>query len=147
MGNLCLHSKNKRGLGAKRASNPSIEKETIMSKIGTLSPTGPGDFWSDLRGKIRTLSFKGDIRIEEKREQSPNPDAPSHRVFMRDAEGDPMEIGSAWPRRITRGQNEGDTFLSVTLDDPSFPHPLNFAVFREGDDAVATWRRRQEQAA
>ena len=118
-----------------------------MSKIGTLKPTGPGDFWSDLRGQVRTLSFKGDIRIEEIRDQSPNPDAPSHRVFMRDADGEPMELGSGWSRTLNRGPNTGDTFLSVTLDDPSFPHPLNFAVFKEGEHAVATWRRRQEQSA
>lgn len=118
-----------------------------MSKIGTLSPTGPGDFWSDLRGKVRTLAFKADIRIEAIREQSANPDAPSHRVSILAADSDPMEIGSAWSRKIKRGPNEGDTFLSVTLDDPSFPHPLNFAVFRESENAVATWRRRQDQAA
>ena len=121
--------------------------EAQMSKIGKLNPTGPGDFWSNLRGKIQTLAFKGDILIQELRDRSANPDAPSHRVLMRDADGEPMEIGSAWSRQISRGQNEGDTFLSVTLDDPSFPHPLNFAVFREGSDAVATWRRRQEQSA
>ncbi|WP_300527702.1 DUF736 domain-containing protein [Maricaulis sp.] len=118
-----------------------------MSKIGILNPTGPGDFWSDLRGKIRTLNFKADIRVEAIRDPNASPDAPSHRVYVRDAEGDQMELGSAWSRTLNRGPNAGGTFLSVTLDDPSLPHPLNFAVFKDGDDAVATWRRRQEQSA
>lgn len=118
-----------------------------MSKIGTLTPTGPGDFWSDLRGQIRTLVFKADIRIEADRNPPANPDAPSHRVFMRDADGGPMELGSAWSRKINRGTNAGETFLSVTLDDPSFPHPINFAVFKDGETASATWRRRQADTA
>jgi uncharacterized protein (DUF736 family) len=118
-----------------------------MSNIGKLKPSGPGTFWSDLRGKIRTLAFSGDILIQEKREPNSNPSVPSHRVLMRDTEGEPMEIGGAWTKKITRGESAGGTFLSVTLDDPSFPHSLNFAVFKEGDQAVAVWRRRQEQAA
>ncbi|GLK50878.1 DUF736 domain-containing protein [Maricaulis virginensis] len=118
-----------------------------MSKIGNLKPTGPGDFWSDLRGDIRTLSFKANIRIAAISDPSANPDAPTHRVYVRDAEGEMMELGGAWKRDINRGPNAGDQFLSVTLDDPSFPHPLNFAVFKDGDVASATWRRRQEQSA
>ncbi|MBO6796953.1 DUF736 family protein [Maricaulis sp.] len=118
-----------------------------MSKIGTLKQTGPGDFWSDLRGEIRTLSFKGEIRIAIIVGTPISPGAPTHRVFMRDAEGDHMELGSAWTKTLNRGPNAGETFLSVTLDDPSFSHPLNFAVFKDGETANATWRRRQEQAA
>ena len=78
---------------------------------------------------------------------SANPDAPTHRVQVRDADGDMMEVGSGWKRDISRGPNMGESFLSITLDDPSFPHPLNFAVFRDGEVANATWRRRQEQSA
>ena len=118
-----------------------------MSKIGILKPTGPGDFWSDLRGEVRTLHFKAGLRVAAISEPSPNPDAPTHSVFVRDAEGELMELGSAWKRQINRGPNAGDYFLSVTLDDPSFPHPLNFAVFKDGEVASATWRRRQEQSA
>ena len=118
-----------------------------MSKLGNLKPNGAGDFWSDLRGEIRTLNFKANVRIEAIREPHASPGAPSHRVSIRDGDGDPMEVGSAWSKTITRGANAGETFLSVTLDDPSFAHPLNFAVFKEGEAAVATWRRRQEQAA
>ena len=116
-------------------------------KIGTLKPTGPGDYWSDLRGPIRTLAFKGDIRIAAISNPSANPDAPTHRVFMRDPDGEMTETGGAWKREITRGPKQGEAFLSVTLDDPSFAHPLNFAVFKDGEQATATWRRRQTDAA
>ncbi|WP_430431862.1 DUF736 domain-containing protein [Oceanicaulis sp.] len=118
-----------------------------MANIGTLKPAGPNDFWSDLRGDIRTLNFKASVMITATPNPSANPDAPTHRVQVRDADGDMMEVGSGWKREITRGPNMGDSFLSVTLDDPSFPHPLNFAVFRDGEVANATWRRRQEQSA
>lgn len=118
-----------------------------MSKIGILKPSGPGDFWSDLRGDVRTLNFKASVRITTITDLSANPDAPTHRVYVRVAEGDQMELGSAWKRDVKNGPNAGDHFLSVTLDDPSFPHPINFAVFRDGDIASATWRRRQDQAA
>ena len=118
-----------------------------MAKLGILKPCGPGDFWSDLRGNIRSLNFKADIRIETARDPHSSPNAPSHRVSVRGADGEEMEVGSAWSKTINRGPNNGETFLSVTLDDPSFAHPLNFAVFKEGEIAMATWRRRQEQAA
>jgi len=140
-------SKNERGLGAKRADVSNLQKkERNMSKIGTLKQYGPGDFWSDLRGTIRTLGLKADIRIAAVSNPSPNPDAPTHSVFVRDPDGDMMELGSAWKKSITRGMNAGEDFLSVTIDDPSFPHPLNFAIFRNGEEANATWRRRQEQS-
>ncbi|WP_417487727.1 DUF736 domain-containing protein [Maricaulis sp.] len=118
-----------------------------MSKIGTLKPTGPGDFWSDLRGSIRTLAFKAIIRIAATNEPQPHTDAPTHRVYVQDPDGEQMDLGSAWSRTINRGPNTGGTFLSVTLDDPSFPHPINFAVFKDGEAANAVWRRRQDQAA
>lgn len=117
-----------------------------MSRIGILKPAGPNDFWSDLRGSIRTFTFKGDIRIEVLREPPTHPDAPSHSVSIRDSDGEMMELGSAWSKTLNRGPDAGGTFLSVTLDDPSFAHPLNFAVFKDGEAGIATWRRRQDQS-
>jgi uncharacterized protein (DUF736 family) len=117
-----------------------------MSKIGTLKHWGPGDFWSDVRGEIKSLQFKAQVRIAEMRDAPTNDKSPTHIVTALDPNGDFMEIGSAWSKTINHGPNTGETFLSVTLDDPSFAHPLNFAVFRDGEEAVATWRRRQEQS-
>jgi len=118
-----------------------------MSKIGTFKPFDPTDVFGDLRGNVRTLQFEAEIRIARNREAPQSPDVPSHTVTARGPSGEFIEVGAAWTKEITRGVNIGDAFLSVTLDDPSFQHPLNFAVFREGDVAVATWRRRQDQSA
>lgn len=116
-----------------------------MSKIGKLQyQVNPGTF-DDVRGHIRTLDFTAEIRITLDREASPHPDAPTHVVMARGSGSDFIPVGAGWEKSIIRGENAGDTFLSVTLDDPSFPHPINFAVFKDTDHAVATWRRRQDR--
>ncbi|MGY6626895.1 MAG: DUF736 domain-containing protein [Oceanicaulis sp.] len=116
-----------------------------MSKIGTFTPQNPSDFFADLKGHLRTLQFQAEARITQNRQAPVTPDAPTHSVTVRGPSGEFIEVGAGWTKEIMRGVNMGDHFLSVTLDDPSFPHPLNFAVFKEGDKAVATWRRRQDQ--
>lgn len=114
-----------------------------MSQIGKLVPQDRMDFWRDLKGHVRTLKFTAELRIERHRQPSENPDAPSHSVTARGPTGEFIEVGSAWTKTMLRGDASGDEFLSITIDDPSFEHALNFAVFRDGDFASATWRRRQ----
>ncbi len=118
-----------------------------MTTIGKLIPRSKDDFWAELSGSIHTLAFQADIRIRRSQTASRDATAPSHRVAVRGPQGDFVEIGAAWSKSMKRGANSGDEFLSVTLDDPSFPHPINFAVFRDEDTALATWRRRQVEAA
>jgi uncharacterized protein (DUF736 family) len=50
---------------------------------------------------------------------------------------------------MTSPDKFGQTFLSITLDDPSFPQPLNVSAFKQpnSDEYAITWRRRQDRPA
>ena len=101
-----------------------------MANIGSFKKTG-----QEFQGEIVTLSLqtKG-VRIVPETDRT-NDNAPSHRVYVGRA-----EIGAAWSKRSTEGRD----YLSVKLDDPSFPAPI-FAslVAVEGkDDFALIWSRR-----
>lgn len=118
-----------------------------MTTIGNLTPRSKEDFWAELTGSIRTLAFQADVRFRRNASATADSTQPSHRVGVRGPQGEFIDIGAAWTKTMKRGTGVGEEFLSVTLDDPSFPHPINFAVFRDEDTAIATWRRRQVEAA
>lgn len=110
-----------------------------MSAIGTLRPNG-----NRLEGQITTLQFSGPLFLE------PNPRKrsdrePSHDAFTSNADGELVRIGAAWTKAVTAAGREGEEYLSITLDDPSFPAPLNIAAFKSEEPGVwnVTWRRRQ----
>lgn len=114
-----------------------------MSEIGKLRLVNSADPLSKLIGHIHTLKLSTKITIERDY-NSTNPDAPSHRVYVGSDDTSPVEVGAAWAREIKRGPRQGQTFLSVTIDDPSFDSALSFAVFEDDENSwVATWRRRQ----
>jgi uncharacterized protein (DUF736 family) len=99
-----------------------------MAKIGSFKKVG-----NEFQGEIVTLSVqtKG-VRIVQETSRG-NDNAPSHRVYVGRA-----EIGAAWSKR----SNEGRDYLSVKLDDPSFPAPI-FANLVEADDGYSLiWSRR-----
>lgn len=115
-----------------------------MANIGTFRSRNSSDLLNTLEGQISTLNFSGKLVI--KREQtSDHSNAPSHRVYFVRPEAANVEIGAAWTQQIRSGDRIGEEFLSVQIDDPSMPHPLNFGLFREDEDGNwnATWRRRQ----
>ena len=61
--------------------------------------------------------------------------APDYRIFQGS-----VEFGAAWKKT----SNEGRAYLSVKLDDPSFPAPI-YATLVEGEDAGSyslIWSRR-----
>lgn len=115
-----------------------------MTTIGTLKLVhdGPEPI---LVGSIKTLSLSLDIVMRPTGEAS-NSIRPSHRVFAKSG-GQYAEIGSAWTKEMTSPEKYGQTFLSITLDDPSFPHPLNVSAFKHAntDEYAITWRRRQDR--
>ena len=100
-----------------------------MANIGSFKKVG-GEF----QGEIITLSVqaKGVRMVPE--ENRSNDDAPSHRVFVGRA-----EIGAAWQKR----SKEGRDYLSVKLDDPSFPAPIYATLVEvEGEsDLQLIWSR------
>jgi len=114
-----------------------------MTNIGKLRSANPADPLHELIGQIRTVGFVGKITITRE-SQSDNPRAPSHNVYIIDDAVGRINVGAAWLQRIKQGNREGEEFLSVTIDAPSFAQPLSFAVFQEDEDLwIATWRRRQ----
>jgi len=116
-------------------------------KIGNFTALQTNDELAELSGHIKTMEFEASIKIRRD-DPSNNPDAPTHSVSARSPKGNYVPVGSAWTKKIVNGPNAGGEFLSVTLDDPSFEHPLNFAVFQEGNGQWnAVWRRRQTSAA
>jgi uncharacterized protein (DUF736 family) len=69
--------------------------------------------------------------------------APSHRIVSASKAGD-VELGAAWKKR----SEEGRYYLSVKLDDPSLPQPINCAMVEAGDKPYAfilVWSRDRRQ--
>ena len=89
-----------------------------MSTIGTFTASGNG-----YAGTVRTLSLNVKVRIVASDKASEN--APDYRVVA----GNGLEIGAAW-KKISKADRH---YLSVTLDDPSFPATL-YARLVESED-------------
>ena len=102
-----------------------------MAIIGTFTKSSDG---SSFVGTVKTvaLNVKAKITPAEK----DNDKAPDYRIYA-----STTELGAAWKRT----SNAGREYLSVKLDDPSFPAPI-FAslVAVEGKDELALiWSRPQ----
>jgi uncharacterized protein (DUF736 family) len=70
--------------------------------------------------------------------------APCYRVIGTSDTGD-VEAGAAWKKR----SEEGREYLSVKLDDPALPQPVNCAMVESGDtlDAfILVWSRDSRKA-
>jgi uncharacterized protein (DUF736 family) len=90
-----------------------------MAQIGTFTRTKDGTF----NGEIRTLTLrvKATIRPVEREHDK----APDHRVST-----DGVEFGAGWTKAA---RESGAEYLSLKLDDPSFPSPI-YATLTQGDD-------------
>jgi uncharacterized protein (DUF736 family) len=90
-------------------------------------------------GSIRTLSVDARVRIVANDRRS-NSNAPEYRVFIGQ-----MEVGAAW-RKPAR---ENGPYLSVRIDDPSFPEPMRAALLEQPQDGVfrLLWRREKREGA
>jgi len=101
-----------------------------MATIGMFTASQDG-----YRGAIRTLTLNVKARIvaNDKKESE---GAPDFRVYTGRA-----ELGAAWRAR-TNGEEPRD-YLSVQLDDPSFPEPIRAALFEEDGAAFLVWNRRE----
>jgi len=82
-----------------------------MPIIGNFKVQGGGFI-----GNVRALTF--DVQVKFVPNDKTSEKAPDFRVI---ASGD-FEIGGAWRKRT---QTERRHYLSVTLDDPSLPAPIN----------------------
>jgi uncharacterized protein (DUF736 family) len=69
--------------------------------------------------------------------------APSYRVIGLSKTGD-VEFGAAWKKR----SDEGRDYLSVRLDDPALPQPVNCALVESSDREgfILVWSRDSRKA-
>ena len=81
-----------------------------MAIIGSFTKDGNG-----YTGTVRTLSINAKARLMPS--ENGNDKAPDFRVF---AAGN-VELGAAWKRKA---KETGREYLSLKLDDPSFPQPI-----------------------
>ena len=103
------------------------ERTSIMARIGTFKKVS-----GEYRGQIVTLSVQAkSVRIVP--EDNPNGNAPSHRVFIGEA-----EVGAAWEKKT----QDKRPYLSVKLDDPTFAAPIFAQLFAgEGEEHDLVWNR------
>ena len=104
------------------------EKDTTMATIGTFTSTGNG-----FTGSIRTLTLN--VKAKLTRVENPSEKGPHFRIFA-----GTVELGAAWQK--TAKDTERD-YLSVKLDDPSFPAPIYATLIEvEGQDGLPLiWSR------
>ena len=103
-----------------------------MATIGTFHKQADGSY----TGAIKTLSLnvkQAQLRPNEKSDEK----APDYRIFAGQT-----EFGAAWKKT----SRENRDYLSVKLDDPSFPAPIyaNLVVAEEGYSLV--WSRNTRPA-
>lgn len=97
-----------------------------MANIGTFTAQNNG-----FSGTVRTLTLNVKVKIVPNDKGSEN--APDYRISAGS-----FDIGAAW-KKVSRADRQ---YLSVTLDDPSFPATI-YARLVEGEDGTHTliWTR------
>ena len=101
-----------------------------MSTIGTFTKQEDG-----FNGTLRTLSLNVKCKIVPIAKDNGN--GPDYRVLA-----GAMEIGAAWKRQ-SKANND---YLSVKIDDPVFPAPVNARLVNAEDgSSVLYWTRRGDE--
>ena len=84
-------------------------------------------------GTIRTLSINAKARFAPA--AGGQDKAPDFRVFAGEGE---IELGAAW---IKKARETGRAYLSVKLDDPSFPQPIHASLVEAEGGFRLIWSR------
>ncbi|GLS35018.1 hypothetical protein GCM10010869_06060 [Mesorhizobium tianshanense] len=102
--------------------------DDIMATIGTFTSSGNG-----FTGTIKTLNLN--VKAKLVRIDNPSDKGPHFRIFS-----GAVELGAAW-QKVSR-ETERD-YLSVKLDDPSFPAPIYATLIEvEGEEGLQLiWSR------
>ena len=117
-----------------------------MSKIGYLKSFNNGTY-EELHGEIKTLQFQLSIKLIPDNMRT-NEKAPDYIVCANTNSGDDIEIGCAWKKRKEQIGDVSFEFLSIMIDDPSLPEPVNVAGFKQENGSwEISWRRRQAKQA
>jgi uncharacterized protein (DUF736 family) len=104
-------------------------RRLIMATIGTFTKGDNGDF----TGAVKTLTLN--VKTKITRSEKENDKAPDFRIFAGQT-----EFGAAWKKTSGAGRE----YLSVKLDDPSFPAPIfaSLVATESGDGYALIWSRR-----
>lgn len=101
--------------------------DTLMATIGTFHKQDDGSY----TGSIKTLTLN--VKTAQLRAvENENDKAPDFRIFSGQT-----EFGAAW-KKISR---EDHPYLSVKLDDPSFPAPIYASLVDADDGYSLIWSR------
>ena len=100
-----------------------------MATIGTFSRTAEG-----FSGSVKTLTLNvKSVKFVPTEGESEN--GPDFRVFA-----GTTEFGAAWKKK----SDKGNAYLSVKLDDPSFPAPIYASLVETDTEELALiWSRRR----
>ena len=90
-----------------------------MATIGTFTRSGDTDTFT---GTVKTLSINAKVTIRPQDKTSEK--APDYRAFAGS-----VELGAGWKKT----SKEDRAYISVKLDDPSFPAPI-YATLVETDE-------------
>ena len=100
-----------------------------MATIGTFTASNNG-----FTGSVKTLTLN--VKAKFVATEAENDRAPNFRIVA-----GTTEFGAAWKKTAKESDRE---YLSVKLDDPSFPAPIYASLVKgEGDDSYTLiWSRR-----
>jgi uncharacterized protein (DUF736 family) len=96
-----------------------------MTQIGQFSRTKTG-----YSGQLRALSLDLSLTFVPAN-ASETENAPDYRIHLDDEDG--PEVGAGWKRV---GEKAGD-YVSLLLDDATFPQPIRANLFQSGDEKSA----------
>jgi uncharacterized protein (DUF736 family) len=91
-----------------------------MSMIGNFKASENG-----FAGTIETLALRAEVNFERVQQKS-NAKSPDFRIYI---QGTNYDIGAAWEKPSAE---EGASYLSVQLDDPSLAAPIRCRLVKTG---------------
>lgn len=101
-----------------------------MAIIGTFKASENG-----FVGILETLAIKSEINFQPL-ERKPGAKSPDFRVFVFKNN---YELGAAWKK----SSRSGTPYLSVSLDDPSFPAPIDCRLVKTEHGYTLFWERQR----
>jgi uncharacterized protein (DUF736 family) len=102
-----------------------------MATIGTFTQDDAGNY----TGSIKTLTLNVKSATLRKVAEKDNDKAPDFRIFSGST-----EFGAAW-KKVSR---EERSYLSVKLDDPSFPAPIYASLVDAEEGYSLIWSRSRQ---
>lgn len=118
----------------------------MSNNVGFLKPVMKNN-QEELHGEITTLHNHISLRLAPESNKTSD-QFPDYKIYAVGSMGQETEIGAAWKKTKHKTGDVEFEFISITIDDPSFPSKLNVAAFKNNRGGWdITWRRRQSNQA